>query len=137
MGLFSAIGEFLDGVCSIIVGVIGALIATAIFAVGAVIELAIDVLTWIDRELFLSEGSTEVNIIRGSAIADYIKICQANGNYTEVSFEDVQAMRTGVVNVANNDEDIQRMQMVRSQDGLSSSANAQFKGKDVLKIKIG
>lgn len=137
MGLFSAVGNFIDGVCSIIVGVIGTLLATAIFAVGAVIDLVADVFGWIDRELFLQEGSTEVNIIRGSAIADYIKICQSSGNYTEVSFKDIEAMSNGVINVANNEEEIQRMQMVRSQEGLSASANAQFKGKDVLKIKIG
>lgn len=44
MGLFGIIGNFFDAVVDLIAGVIGGLIATAIFAIGAVIELAVDIL---------------------------------------------------------------------------------------------
>ena len=128
MGLFSAIGGFIDSVCNIIVAVIGGLIATAIFAVGAVLELAIDILSWIKSGIdeLLDDGSTEVNIIKGSAIADFIRVNQAQGNYTEITFEQLQAMDTGAVNVANNDQEIQKMQMFRSEKGFSEKSQAQF-----------
>ena len=88
MGLFKIVGNFLDSVFELIVGLVGALIATAILAVGAVIELAADILSWIDDGLkeLLDAGSTEVNVIKGSAIADFIRINQANGNYTEITY---------------------------------------------------
>lgn len=138
MGLFKAIGGFLDAVVDIIAGVIGALIATAIFAIGAVIELAVDVLNWVNRGLqeFLNDGSTEVNVVKGSAIADFIKINQAQGNYTEISYEQLKSMNTSVINVTNNSDTVHKMQMIRSDKGLSQQSQNQFGGKDVLKIKI-
>lgn len=138
MGLFGIIGNFFDAVVDLIVGVIGGLIATAIYAVGAVIELAVDILQWVQDglEALLDEGSTEVNVIQGSAIADFIRVNQAQGNYTEISFGQLKAMDTGVINVANNSASVQNMQMIRSEKGLSEQSKAQFGNKDVLKIKI-
>lgn len=138
MGLFGIIGNFFDAVVDLIAGVIGGLIATAIFAIGAVIELAVDILQWVQGGLeeLLDDGCTEVNVIQGSAIADFIRVNQAQGNYTEISFGQLQAMDTGVVNVANNNTSVQKMQMIRSEKGLSEQSKAQFGNKDVLKIKI-
>lgn len=138
MGLFGIIGNFFDAVVDLIAGVIGGLIATAIFAIGAVIELAVDILQWVQGGLeeLLDDGCTEVNVIQGSAIADFIRVNQAQGNYTEISFGQLQAMDTGVVNVANNSTSVQKMQMIRSEKGLSEQSKAQFGNKDVLKIKI-
>ena len=87
-------------------------------------------------EELLDDGCTEVNVIQGSAIADFIRVNQAQGNYTEISFGQLQAMDTGVVNVANNNTSVQKMQMIRSEKGLSEQSKAQFGNKDVLKIKI-
>ncbi len=138
MGLFKIVGNFLDSVFELIVGLVGALIATAILAVGAVIELAADILSWIDDGLkeLLDAGSTEVNVIKGSAIADFIRINQANGNYTEITYSQLKEMNTSVINVANNDSEAQKIQMIKSERGLSNNANEKFAGKDVLKIKI-
>ena len=138
MGLFGIIGNFFDAVVDLIAGVIGGLIATAIFAIGAVIELAVDILQWVQGGLeeLLDDGCTEVNVIQGSAIADFIRVNQAQGNYTEISFGQLQAMDTGVVNVANNSSSVQKMQMIRYEKGLSEQSKAQFGNKDVLKIKI-
>ena len=138
MGFFRSIGNFLDAVVDIIVGVIGGLIATAIYAVGAVIELAVDILNWVNRGLqeFLEEGSTEVNVIKGSAIEAFVRQNQAQGNYTEISYEQLKTRGNSAINVTNNSSSVQRMQMVRSDKGLSQESLAQFGGKDVLKIKI-
>lgn len=138
MGLFKIVGNFLDSVFELIVGLVGALIATAILAVGAVIELAADILSWIEDGLeeLLDAGSTEVNVIKGSAIADFIRINQANGNYTEITYSQLKEMNTSVINVANNDSEAQKIQMIKSERGLSNNANEKFAGKDVLKIKI-
>lgn len=138
MGFFRSIGNFLDAVVDIIVGVIGGLIATAIYAVGAVIELAVDIRNWVTRGLqeFLEEGSTEVNVIKGSAIEAFVRENQAKGNYTEITYEQLETMGNSAINVTNNSSSVQRMQMVRSDRGLSQESLAQFGGKDVLKIKI-
>jgi hypothetical protein len=138
MGFFRSIGNFLDAVVDIIVGVIGGLIATAIYAVGAVIELAVDIWNWVTRGLqeFLEEGSTEVNVIKGSAIEAFVRENQAKGNYTEITYEQLETMGNSAINVTNNSSSVQRMQMVRSDRGLSQESLAQFGGKDVLKIKI-
>lgn len=138
MGLFKIVGNFLDSVFELIVGLVGVLIATAILAVGAVIELAADILSWIDDGLkeLLDAGSTEVNVIKGSAIADFIRINQANGNYTEITYSQLKEMNTSVINVANNDSEAQKIQMIKSERGLSNNVNEKFAGKDVLKIKI-
>ena len=138
MGLFKIVGNFLDSVFELIVGLVGALIATAILAVGAVIEMAADIISWIDDGLkeLLDAGSTEVNVIKGSAIADFIRINQANDNYTEITYSQLKEMNTSVINVANNDSEAQKIQMIKSERGLSNNANEKFAGKDVLKIKI-
>lgn len=138
MGLFSIIGNFIDGLFSVVAGVIGALIATAIFAVGAVIELAVDVLNWIKDGLdeLIEDGSTEVNVVMGAAMADFIRINQANGNYTQISLADLATLDKSVINVANNQTEVQKMQMIKSQKGLSENTIKQFKNKDIVKIPI-
>lgn len=138
MGLFRIVGNFLDSVFEFLVNLVAALIATAILAVGAVIELAVDILSWINDgiEELLDAGSTEVNVIKGSAMADFIRISQANGNYTEITYTQLKEMDTSVINVANNNNEVHKTQMIKSDKGLSDATNERFAGKDVLKIKI-
>ncbi len=138
MGLFRIVGNFIDNLFSALAGIIGALIATAIYAIGAVIELAVDVLGWINGclEELIDDGATEVNVVMGSAIGDFIRINQAQGNYTEITLSQLQAMDNSVINVANNNTEVQRTQMIRSDNGVSENTRRQFNGKDVMKVKI-
>lgn len=138
MGVLSEIGRFVENVFELIVCAIGALIAAAIWAVGFVIEMATDILSWINGELesLLNQGATEVQAIRGDALADFIKQNQATGQYTEISLSQLNAMNNSVINVAMGDNRIIDDQMIRSDRGLSSEAKAQFKGQPQMKIKI-
>ncbi|MBE6320639.1 MAG: hypothetical protein E7075_06695 [Bacteroidales bacterium] len=138
MGVLSEIGRFVENVFELIVCAIGALIAAAIWAVGFVIEMATDILSWINGKLesLLNQGATEVQAIRGDALADFIKQNQATGQYTEISLSQLNAMNNSVINVAMGDNRIIDDQMIRSDRGLSSEAKAQFKGQPQMKIKI-
>ncbi|MCH5176041.1 MAG: hypothetical protein J1F40_09150 [Prevotellaceae bacterium] len=139
MGVLREIGRFVGNIFELIACAIVGLIAAAIWAIAFVIDLVTDVLGWInDRiEELLDEGATEVNTIKGSALSDFIKQNQAQGRYTEISLNDLNAMRNSVVNVAmNNNGEIIDDQMIRSNGGLSSQANEQFRGEPILKIRI-
>lgn len=138
MGVLSEIGRFVENVFELIVCAIGALIAAAIWAVGFVIEMATDILSWINGKLesLLNQGATEVQAIRGDALADFIKQNQATGQYTAISLSQLNAMNNSVINVAMGDNRIIDDQMIRSDRGLSSEAKAQFKGQPQMKIKI-
>ena len=139
MGVLREIGRFVGNIFELIACAIVGLIAAAIWAIAFVIDLVTDVLGWInDRiEELLDEGATEVNTIKGSALSDFIKQNQAQGRYTEISLNDLNAMRNSFVNVAmNNNGEIIDDQMIRSNGGLSSQANEQFRGEPILKIRI-
>lgn len=139
MGILSQVGRFIGNIFDLIASVIAGLIYVAIWAVGAVIELATDILGWINNELeeLLNGGATEVNVIRGNALADYVSRQKQSGNYTEISISDLNAMRNSVVNVAMDPEgNIIDDQMIRSQSGLSAQTKAQFKGQPILKVNI-
>ncbi len=115
------------------------LIIAAIWAVSFVIDLVTDILGWINNKLeeLLDEGTTEVNAIQGCALSEFIKQNQAAGRYTEISLNDLNAMRNSVVNVAmDQNGNITDDQMIRSNGGLSSQSQAQFNGQPILKIKI-
>lgn len=138
MGLFSIFGNFLDSVFSFLVGLVAGLIATAIAAVGLFIDLAADILDWIGGCLddLLDEGCTEVNVIMGSPFADYIKEQQAKGNVTEISLSELKTIEKSVINVADNNINVVKTQMITSDKGVSEETVAQFKGNPIMKVKI-
>lgn len=139
MGILSQIGRFVGNLFELIAMAIAGLIYAAIWAVSFVIDLVTDILGWINDKLeeLLDEGTTEVNTIQGGALSDFIKQNQAAGRYTEISLNDLNAMRNSVVNVAMDARgNITDDQMIRSNGGLSSQSQAQFNGQPILKIKI-
>lgn len=119
--------------------VVAKLIEEAIWAVGFVIDMVTDILSWINGKLeeLLEDGATEVDTVQGQALAEFIKQNQQTGKYTEVSLEQLNAMNNSVINIALNDQgEVIDVQMIRSNGGISSSTAAQFKGQPVLKIKL-
>ncbi|MBE6320640.1 MAG: hypothetical protein E7075_06700 [Bacteroidales bacterium] len=118
--------------------IIDELTKNAIWAVGSLIDMAIDILSWINEKLggLLTLGATEVQVIRGDALVDFIKQNQATGQYTAILLSQLNAMNNSVINVAMGDNRIIDNQMIRSDRGLSSEAKAQFKGQPQMKIKI-
>lgn len=139
MGILREIGRFVGNIFELIAYAIVGLIAAAIWAVAFVIDLVTDILGWINDRLeeLLNDGATEVNTIKGSALSDFIKQNQAQGRYTEISLNELNAMQKSVVNVAMDDNGaIIDDQMIRSNGGLSSQSNAKFRGEPILKIKI-
>lgn len=139
MGILSQIGRFAGNLFELIAMAIAGLIYAAIWAVSFVIDLVTDILGWINDKLeeLLKVGTSEVNTIQGGALSDFIKQNQAVGRYTEISLNDLNAMRNSVVNVAmDKDGNITDDQMIRSKGGLSSQSQAQFNGQPILKIKI-
>lgn len=139
MGILSQIGRFVDNLFELIAMAIAGLIYAAIWAVSFVIDLVTDVLGWINDKLeeLLGEGTTEVNTIQGGALSEFIRQNQAAGRYTEISLNDLNAMRNSVVNVAMDAQgNITDDQMIRSNGGLSAQSQTQFNGQPILKIKI-
>lgn len=139
MGVLRELGRLVENVLELIIECICALIEAAIWAVGFVIEMVTDILSWINGKLedLLSEGATEVNTVKGSALAEFIRQNQATGKYTEVTLSELNALNSSVINVAfDNNQNIIDDQMIRSRGGISSQTEAQFKGQPVLKIKI-
>lgn len=139
MGILSQISRFVGNLFELIAMAIAGLIYAAIWAVSFVIDLVTDILGWINDKLeaLLADGTTEVNSIQGGALAQFILDNQRYGRYTEISLNDLNAMRNSVVNVAMDAQgNITDDQMIRSNGGLSSQSQAQFNGQPILKIKI-
>jgi hypothetical protein len=139
MGILSQIARFAGNLYDLIAMAISALILTAIWAFGFFIDLATDILRWINDKMkdLLDEDTTKVNVIQGGALSDFIRQNQAAGRYTEISLKDLNAMHNSVVNVAmDEDGNITDDQMIRSSGGLSSQLQAKFNGTPILKIKI-
>ena len=139
MGILSQIGRFVGNLFELIAMAIAGLIYTAIWAIGFLIDFVTDILDWINGKLeeLLGEGSTEVGVVKGSALYDFIQIEKSKGNYPEISLEEANAMRTSVINVAMDiNGNIVDDQMIRSNGGLSSQAQSQFRGKDYMTIKL-
>lgn len=139
MGILSQIGRFIGNLFELIAMAIAGLIYAAIWAVGFVIDIVTDILGWINNKLeeLLDDGTTEVNTIQGGALSEFIKQNQAAGRYTEISLNELNAMRNSVVNVAMDAQgNITDDQMIRSNGGLSTQSQAQFNGQPIMKIKI-
>ena len=139
MGVFSQVGRLVENLFDLVVSVISGLIDLAIWAVGFVIDIVADVLGWINGalEALLGKGATEVNVLKGNAIADFVREKQKEGRYTEISLSQLNALNNSAINVAMDKEgNVVEDQMIRSRDGLSADAEKQFDGQPILKIKI-
>lgn len=141
MGLLTKLGNFLDGIFEVLIGIIGFLLATAIEIIDAALDFVQDVIGWIRDCLMelVDEGATEVNIIKGSAFAEYIGEQKAKGNVTVKSITDydLNKIRNGVISVAtdSNGNEV-KTQIITSQKGVSSAANKEFAGKNIMTIQI-
>lgn len=139
MGILSQIGRFVGNLFELIAMAIAGLIYAAIWAVSFVIDLVTDILGWINGKLeeLLDEGSTKVGVVKGNALYDFIQSEKMKGNYPEISLQEANAMRTSVINVAmDSNGNIVDDQMIRSNGGLSSQTQSQFKGRDYMTIKL-
>lgn len=139
MGVLREIGRFVGNVLELVICAIGALIYAAIWAVGFLIDMATDILSWINGKLedLLNDGATEVDTVQGQALAEFIKQNQQTGKYTEVTLEQLNAMNNSVINIALDGQgQVVDDQMIRSNGGMSSKTASQFNGQPVLKIKI-
>lgn len=139
MGVLSEIVDFVGNLFELIAYALAGLIVAAIWAVGFVIDLLTDIFGWINDKMeeLLDDGATSVNVIDGNLLGNYIRQKEAEGSVKEISWEEMQALRNGVVNVATDDYgNIIDDQMIRSSGGLSAQTKAQFAGNSVLKIKL-
>ena len=115
------------------------LVKSAIWAIGPEIEMGADILGWINGKLedLLKDGVSEVDVVQGSALAEFIRQNQKSGKYMEVTSAELNAINSSVINIAfDNNQNIIDGQMIRSCGGISSQTDAQFKGQPILKIKI-
>lgn len=138
MGVLRQLGRFVNNVIDLIIYAIAGLIASAIWAVGFLIEMATDILSWINGNLedLLKADAKEINIVRGDALANFIKQNQATGQYTQISLSQLNEISTSVINVAMNGNTVVDDQMIISNGGLSSDTKSEFNDKPTLKIKI-
>lgn len=139
MSVLRQIGRFVDNMFELIAYALAGLILAAIWAVAFVIDLATDILSWVNTRLeqFLNEGTEEVDVIKGSALKEFIEQNKAQGKYPAISLSDLNALSNSVVNVAIDGKGgIVDDQMIRSNGGLSAKTNSEFRGQPVLKIKI-
>jgi len=115
------------------------LIENAIWSVDFLIDMASDILEWINKKLesLLSNDAEAVDIVIGDALADFINEGKRNDQYTEITQDQLNAINKSVINVAmNGNNEIVDNQMIRSNGGLSQQAAAQFRGQPILKINI-
>lgn len=138
MGVLREIGRFVGNLIELIAVSIGALIAVAIWAVGFVIDMITDIISWINGKLesLLDSGADEVNVVRGDALADFVQREKERGGYTEITWSQLNAMKNSVINVAMDGNSIIDDQMIRSAGGLSDETKAHFDGRSMLSIKL-
>ncbi len=139
MGILSELGRLARNLFDLVSMAIGALIAAAIWAVGFLIDLFTDITQWINEKLeyLKRKGASEVYVISGKDLAPYIEEAKKRGNYTETTLDQLNALKSSVINVAmGRDGEIVEEQMIRSQGGMSANTRKQFQGKPILEIKI-
>lgn len=115
------------------------LISSATWSVGAYVDLITDILGWINDNLeeLLENGATEVNAIRGDALAEFIVNSQRRHKYLEVSNREIEKVSKGVILVAMNAQGhIIDDQMILSIEGLSAETIKQFHDMPILKINL-
>ncbi len=139
MSVLDTLDRFFENIFQLIAYAIVAFILGAIWAVGFFIDMLSDILEWINNriESMLTKGVSDVTVVKGSALADFIKTEKQSGKYPEISLDQLNAMNKSVINiVTDKNGKIIDDQMIRSNGGLSQSADAQFNGQPILSIKI-
>lgn len=131
--------DFINGLFSLLAGVIGFIVGAAIMAVGLVVELVVDVVKWIDDSLrdLLDAGATDVHVVLGEPLADYIRLQKEQGT-VQVDFSTLQTVKNSVINVATDSEGNIKAdpQMIKADKGVSEKTKDSFKGKNMMTIKI-
>ena len=120
-----------------IIGVVAAIIATAIWAVGFFISLGEDIVGWIKGKIdeLRNKGAKDVNVINGKALAEFLE--QNKNKYPIYTLDDIRKIENSVINAAaDGNGNIVEQQMIRSQGGLSTEAQSVFEGKPFLKIRL-
>lgn len=133
------IWNLLQSLCDFVAGILGLLFATVIFAVGAVLEFAVDVLNWLlgVEDDIRQAGGTHVHVLDGSVFVEYIESQKAQGNTIEMTLDQAKQMRNSVVNVATDESGnvVRDPQMISGQS-VSGPTKEQFNGRPVISIKI-
>lgn len=141
MGVLRELGRLAGNLIELVVMSIGALIYAAICLVGVVIDLLTDILGWINDKIeeLLDEGEQpkEVNVLDGNALSSFIREKQLRNEYTQISLNELNAMRNSVVNVVtDNNGRILDDQMIRSDTGFAENTRRQFNGQGMIKIPV-
>lgn len=133
------IWNFLHSLCEFIAGILGLLFATVIFAVGAVLEFAVDVLNWLFgvEDDVRQAGGTQVHVLDGSVFVEYIEIQKAQGNTVTMTIDQAKQMRNSVINVPTDDSGnvVCDPQMISGQK-MSDATKAKFDGKPIISIQM-
>lgn len=101
------------------------------------IDMGNDILPWLNGNIndLRADGGTEVDIINGHELSNFIRQHQETGSYIEVTSDQLDAINTSIIIVALNENgDLISNQMIRSNGGITSDTLSQFCGKPVLKI---
>ena len=115
------------------------LISKALWAKGDVLELADDVVPWINNgmENFKRNGATEVFIVKGVALSDFVKQRQEEGYDKEITSDDLNVIQNSTIQIVINDKGkLIVAQMIRAQFGISNDSDKQFQGKKMIKVKL-
>lgn len=110
----------------------------AVWAAGNTI-MANDVLNWINDKMeeLQSNGVSEVNLIQGEMLYDFILKNQAEGKYKEISSNYTDFLHNSVVIVAMDcNGEIARDQLIRSKGGPSDQLQEVFNEQPILKINL-
>lgn len=115
------------------------LISKALWAKGDVLELADDVVPWINNgmENFKRNGATEVFIVKGVALSDFVKQRQEEGYDKEITSDDLNVIQNSTIQIVINDKGkLIVAQMIRAQFGISNDSDKQFQGQKMIKVKL-
>lgn len=137
MGLFVKFAQAFAMTLSALVLAVPALIQAAYEAVNGFIDWLNDILAKINESLnnYLNAGAKEVNVIKGSALSDFIR---QNQQYApQYSLSDLNKMRDSVINVGTNkDGDAVAGQMIHGQQGYGADTTRMFNGKNMIKVTL-
>ena len=115
------------------------LISNAIWAKDDVVEMSDDILPLINNDLesFKQNGATEVYVIKGVALSDFVKQNQKEGLYNDITSDDLNVIQNGIILIAMSESgNVVKAQMIRSQFGISNNLKKQFKNNELIKVKL-
>ncbi len=115
------------------------LCSSATWSIGNSIDLVEDILGWINDNIddLTIKKTSEINIIQGDALSEFITDKQQKGKCKEISPFVLNTLVNSVVVVAVDEYgNITYDMMIRSNRGLSEQSLEKFSGQPILKIKI-